>query len=243
MPVPITPGLLYLTFTDGIIGVQGDFFNYDPTATGIHIKRGTSSGAEATITTGTFTRDGNGNITDTAWTAGDAHTAFSQWTDRTVINDTPYFYIITLINGSGESLPSNELSQTATAVTCDSTYVSQSIPTVMQTGLRYGYSITWTNTGTKIWSDAAHVTAHDFGDMGDVFPITETWGSQNVSNGQNGTLTGIITAPTTLGTYTFRGLQLQVNATDVEFGDYSPDATFTVVAYSAPNDGFVEDPW
>src|SRR5271165_5711679 len=62
-------------------------------ATSYHVKRGTTSGGEVTIATATT----------------------NSYTDTTVTNGTPYYYVVTAVNAVGESGNSNEASATPVA--------------------------------------------------------------------------------------------------------------------------------
>ena len=228
MPVPTTPTLQSVNFTDGVLGLIFAPFP-DPTWTGVKIYRGTSTGTETLLDTGTYNLSGGVVVSTTYTTAGTIGPP-TEYTDSSVSNGTQYFYTVKLTNASGDSAASNELSATPSAVTCLATRLSTSIPPVMIVGNAYPVSFTWTNTGTKVWSKALGVGVYflnptDNSNWGiSVYPNM----AGTASIGQTATFSGILIAPSTVGVTNLQ-MGLQVNACGVRFGDSSTNVAVQTV--------------
>jgi len=103
-PVPGPPVLTSATAGDGQVALE-----WSPPTTGgptasYNVYRSDTSGVQGSLLVS--------GVTDTAYT------------DTTAVNDSTYYYVVTAVNGSGESTPSNELSahppsSSSSATTCD----------------------------------------------------------------------------------------------------------------------------
>jgi hypothetical protein len=109
-----------------------------------------------------------------------------------------------------------------------STYISDTIPTVMTTGVTYTPTVTMQNTGTSTWTDGTDSTDYNFGppNVGDPNEAA-SWGPRTESGGVAPSDTKVFTltmTPTRQGTYTCRWQMVQES---IEwFGD---DCTKTIV--------------
>jgi len=82
--VPDAPLLATPVNTAGIVTLQ---FSTEPGATSYNVKRGTAAGAETTVASATT----------------------PNFTEPTALPTGTYFYVVTAVNASGESKPSNEM--------------------------------------------------------------------------------------------------------------------------------------
>jgi subtilisin family serine protease len=118
-------------------------------------------------------------------------------------------------------------------------FVSQSVPTSMETGGTYSASIVLRNVGTTTWTreeqyrlgsqnEANNTTWGNVLDVGNGYTVSRIELPTSVAPGQEVTLNFTITAPATPGTYNF---QWRIVREWVEwFGDYTPNVAITVNA-------------
>lgn len=124
------------------------------------------------------------------------------------------------------------VSSAAPAQVNGATYVSQSVPTVVNPGQSFNVSITMRNSGTKTWAPGG-TQPHGLGAHNPM--DNTTWRAQNrvtlsssVAPGGSATFNFVATAPSTPGTYNFQWRMVQ---DWVEwFGDTSPNVQIQVVA-------------
>lgn len=116
-------------------------------------------------------------------------------------------------------------------------FISQSVPTVVQTGQVFTVSLTFKNTGTATWTEANSFR------LGSQNPQDNTtWGlnraklapSDSILRGQSKTFTFSVTAPAAAGTYGFQWRMIRDSTTITgSFGDFSTNVNIQVVAPSS----------
>jgi len=118
------------------------------------------------------------------------------------------------------------------SVTNSSQFVSQSVPTVVDTGLTYPVSITVTNTGLDAWTTAS---GHSLGSYNP--PGNTNWGLSQiplphaVATNEAVTFTFNVTAPTERGIYDFQWRMMDdIAPNEGWFGQITPNEVITVGA-------------
>ncbi len=129
----------------------------------------------------------------------------------------------------------------ATPTIDNAQFVSQNVPTTLQTGEQQQVSITMKNAGTTTWTRAG---GYKLGSQNPQDNTLWTGSSRillppgvSVEPGQNYTFIFSITAPSTPGTYGFQWRMVQEGVH--WFGDYTPNVGITVVAPAIDNAQFV----
>lgn len=120
----------------------------------------------------------------------------------------------------------------------DSTFISQSVPTVLVAGESTNVSITFRNSGSQTWLATELATFFLKSE-----PTSTTWGTccsdlpHNVLPGDNVTFNFTITAPSTPGTY---GFQWRMFKTSIAgFGQFTPNVNIKVVSAPTFNDNAI----
>ncbi len=110
-----------------------------------------------------------------------------------------------------------------------SRFVSQEVPAQLQPGAQFEVRMTWTNTGTETWSEAARVRIASQNPAG-----TTRWGgdriimptSMRIAPGQQLSLRFTLRAPTAAGTYNFQWQLIRDG--NGYFGEPSPNIAIAV---------------
>ncbi|HJQ70970.1 MAG TPA: putative Ig domain-containing protein [Blastocatellia bacterium] len=116
----------------------------------------------------------------------------------------------------------------------DSQFVSQTVPTSLQTGQLFNVTLKWLNSGAQVWDGASGVR---LGSQNQ--PNNTTWGPDrvslagfNVTAGQHLEISFTATAPRTAGTYNFQWQLFQEDAGF--FGQMSANVAVTVSDVRSP---------
>jgi len=132
-------------------------------------------------------------------------------------------------SGALPSLRAGAAAPLAQAQPNASVFVAQSVPTVMQVGRQYSVAVTMRNTGTNSWASA---TSYKLGSQNP--QDNSTWGMtrvtppSTVAPGAEVTITFMVTAPSTPGTYNFQWRMIQEGV--AWFGDYTPNVSVSVAS-------------
>ena len=168
------------------------------------------------------------------------------YTDLNLSSGTTYYYVVTAVDGSGESGYSNEVIAVPISVasgslpTDDAYSVSQLVPLLMTAGQAYNVSVTMGNTGLSTWAADGSYQLVSQNPAGNGTWNPSPSGSQNDSisspvtavGGTNTdvTFTFTVTAPSTPGTYNFQWQMANLTSgTPQFFGEPTDNAIVTVV--------------
>lgn len=169
-----------------------------------------------------------------------------QYTDQNLISGTPYYYVVTAVNGKGESGYSVEAPAMSIPAyygfppADDAMFVSQLVPSSMTAGQTYNVSVTIGNAGDSTWPAGGSYQLVSQNPAGNTTWTPSPDGSQGKRNSVGPTMTvGInsnvtfaftVTAPTTPGTYHFQWQMAKVGSGPYQyFGEQSDDVAVTVV--------------
>ena len=170
----------------------------------------------------------------------------SQYTDVNVNSGTTYYYVVTAVNGSGESsysaeaiaVPADDASGAPLAD--DAMFVSQSVPSSMTAGQTYNVSVTIQNTGTNTWVAGGIYQLASQNAPGNTIWSPSPDGNSGRSNSisltgsvatnSQMTFTFTVTAPTMPGTYNFQWQMAKVGSGSYQYlGEQTDDVPITVV--------------
>lgn len=170
------------------------------------------------------------------------------YTDLNLNSETIYYYVVTAVNGTGESGYSvDAIAAGPTPVAPgpppadDAMFVSQSVPSYMTAGQTYNVSVTMQNTGTSTWAAGGSYQLASQKPAGNATWSPSPDGSQGkrnsvsptviVATNSQVTFAFTTTAPTTPGTYQFQWQMAKVGSGSYQyFGEQTDDVAVTVVA-------------
>ena len=142
----------------------------------------------------------------------------------------------------GDPSPNVEVDVRAADPPRDGTFLSTSVPTRMVVGESYPVSFTVKNVGTEAWAPVgAACGAYRLRSTNSA--DNTTWGPNrfelpaSVAPGQTAVVHGVVTAPTTAGSYNFQWELIR--ECDLPFGDPSPNVVVSVQARVARDAHFV----
>jgi len=151
-------------------------------------------------------------------------------------SETGVFNFTALVRDRAGTEVQKALSMTVVAVSgpYDSQFVSQALPTTVNTGQQFRVTMNWLNIGTQVWDPSAGFRVRSQNPANNT-----TWGGSTfiptggVPSGQQLNVTFTVTAPSVGGTYNFQW-QLSQDG-NLMFGQVSPNVSIVVTDPNPPS--------